>query len=69
MKMVVQNYANGALELLDVPSYKEAGGSVLVETHASVVSAGTERAMIEMARKSLLAKATARPDWVAEVIA
>ena len=44
-------------------------GHVLVRTVASLVSAGTERSMVELARKSLLGKAMARPDLVRQVIA
>lgn len=41
---------------------------MLVRIAASVVSAGTERASAEFARKSLLQKAQSRPDLVREVI-
>ena len=37
-------------------------GSVLVANKHSVISAGTERAMMEFAGKGLVAKARARPD-------
>jgi len=36
---------------------------------ASFVSVGTEKYMLELARKSLVAKALARPDLVRQVIA
>ncbi|RLF12982.1 MAG: hypothetical protein DRJ69_00010 [Thermoprotei archaeon] len=36
---------------------------------ASLVSAGTEKHMLEMAKKSLVGKALARPDLVRQVIA
>ena len=42
---------------------------MLVQTAASLVSAGTEKSMIELARKSLIGKALARPDLVRQVIA
>lgn len=44
-------------------------GCALVHIAASVVSAGTERASAEFARKSLLQKARSRPDLVREVVA
>ena len=34
----------------------------------SPVSAGTERAMIDVAQESLLGKALARPDWAKQVV-
>ena len=43
-------------------------GYVLVRTASSLVSAGTERAIVDFVRKSLLDKARARPDLVRQVI-
>jgi predicted dehydrogenase/threonine dehydrogenase-like Zn-dependent dehydrogenase len=54
--------------VLDVPAPKLLPGCVLVRMAASLVSAGTERASCEFASKSLLQKASARPDLVREVI-
>ncbi|MDI6809114.1 MAG: bi-domain-containing oxidoreductase [Candidatus Eisenbacteria bacterium] len=67
MKVLAQNYSNGSLEMLEVPMIASQKG-LLVKTMASVVSVGTEKAMIDVARKSLLGKALARPDWVKQVI-
>ncbi len=63
MKILVQNYSNGNLEMLEVPMITSSKG-LLVETKASPVSVGTEKAMIDVAKKSLLGKALARPDWI-----
>ena len=52
----------------EVPAPQLLPGCVLVRIAASVVSAGTERASAEFARKSLLQKAQSRPDLVREVI-
>ena len=52
----------------EVPAPQLLPGCVLVRIDASVVSAGTERASAEFARKSLLRKAQSRPDLVREVI-
>jgi len=51
-----------------VPAPQLLPGCVLVRIAASLVSAGTERASSEFARKSLLQKAQSRPDLVREVI-
>ncbi|MGR3179172.1 MAG: zinc-dependent alcohol dehydrogenase, partial [Candidatus Anammoxibacter sp.] len=67
MKIIAQNYGSGNLEMLEVPMFTSFNG-LLVETKASLVSVGTEKAMIDIARKSLLGKALARPDWVRQVI-
>jgi predicted dehydrogenase/threonine dehydrogenase-like Zn-dependent dehydrogenase len=52
----------------EVPAPQLLPGCVLVRVAASLVSAGTERASSEFARKSLLQKAKSRPDLVREVI-
>lgn len=67
MKVLTQNYKTGKLELTEVPVPTIKQGHLLVRTIASAVSIGTERAMIELAQKSLIGKAIARPDWVAQV--
>ncbi|MBI4219814.1 MAG: bi-domain-containing oxidoreductase, partial [Chloroflexi bacterium] len=67
MKALEQNYRNGALQLVEIPAPRPAPGYVTVRTAASLASVGTERGMIELARKSLLGKALARPDLVQQV--
>ena len=52
----------------EVPAPQLLPGCVLVRVAASLVSAGTERASSEFARKSMLQKARSRPDLVREVI-
>ena len=69
MKQVSQNYRTGELSLTEVPMGMARRGQLLVQTAASLVSAGTEKSMIELARKSLIGKALARPDLVRQVIA
>jgi predicted dehydrogenase/threonine dehydrogenase-like Zn-dependent dehydrogenase len=64
MKQVIQNYHTGRLELIDAPVPLCASNSVLVRNHASLISMGTERSIIELAQKSLLGKARMRPDLV-----
>lgn len=67
MKQIIQNYRTGELKMIEVP-YPMGGKGLLVERRASIVSVGTEKAMIDVARKSLLGKALARPDWVKQVV-
>jgi len=69
MKQVLQNVRSGEITVADVPAPHMLAGCVLVRTAASLVSAGTERAASEFARKNLLQKARMRPDLVREVIA
>src|SRR5277367_5771882 len=68
MKQVMQQARLAEIAVLDVPAPKLLPGCVLVRIAASLVSAGTERASCEFARKNLLQKAKARPDLVREVL-
>jgi polar amino acid transport system substrate-binding protein len=52
----------------DVPAPAVQRGRVLVRAAASLVSAGTERAFVELGRRSLLGKAKERPDLVRKVL-
>ena len=68
MKQVARRLRDGRLELVEVPDPAPAPGTVAVRVEASLLSAGTERATLDVARKSLLAKARARPDQARQVI-
>ena len=68
MKQIVQSFRTGVLEVAEVPAPGIEPGCVLVLTRASLVSAGTEKSAMELAQKSLLAKARARPDLVKKVL-
>lgn len=69
MLQVLQNVRNGESELREVPPPALLAGGVLVRTAASLISAGTEKAVIELSKKSLIGKARERPDLVRQVIA
>jgi predicted dehydrogenase/threonine dehydrogenase-like Zn-dependent dehydrogenase len=68
MKQLLQNTRNGKSTVEDVPVPTPREGQALVKTEASVVSAGTERMVVEFAEKSLLGKARSRPDLVKQVL-
>lgn len=68
MKQVIQSTRTGKLALKDVPEPRVKAGHLLVRTRASLISAGTERLVIDFARKSLAGKAKARPDLVKKVL-
>lgn len=68
MKQVIQSARSGKLSLRDVPHPRVRAGHLLVATRASLISAGTERMVIDFARKSLAAKAHSRPDLVQKVL-
>jgi len=68
MKQVIQNLRDGALVVDDVPAPRADAQSLLVANHYSLISAGTERATLDLARKGLIGKAQARPDLVRKVL-
>ncbi len=68
MKQVLQHARTSEITADDVPSPQLLPGCVLVRIAASVVSAGTDRASAEFARKGLLQKARSRPDLEREVL-
>jgi threonine dehydrogenase-like Zn-dependent dehydrogenase len=68
MKQVTHTQRDGAILVRDVPPPTLRAGGLLVRTGYSAISAGTERTKVEVAKKSLLGKALARPDQVRQVI-
>src|SRR5690606_8842834 len=68
MKQVLQNVKSGDLTLETVPPPALLDGGVRVRTAASLISAGTEKMLIDLASKSLVGKAQARPDLVRQVL-
>ena len=59
---------NGAISVLEVPPPQAEPRQILVRARASLVSAGTERMLVEFAQKNLLGKARSRPDLVRQAI-
>jgi predicted dehydrogenase/threonine dehydrogenase-like Zn-dependent dehydrogenase len=68
MKQVVQELRGGRPSVRDVPAPMVTPHHVLVALSTSLISAGTERHVVELARKSLLGKARERPDDVRRVL-
>lgn len=68
MKQLLQSYRSGELWMAEVPAPSCRDGGVLVRTRHSVVSMGTERALLALARKSLIGKVRARPELAAKVL-
>jgi predicted dehydrogenase/threonine dehydrogenase-like Zn-dependent dehydrogenase len=68
MKQLLQNIKTGKSTVEDVPVPTPRAGQALVKVEASLVSAGTERMVVEFAEKSLVGKARSRPDLVRQVL-
>ena len=69
MKQVLQNRKTGRPFVGEVPVPVVQRGRVLVRTVASLISAGTERAAVELVSKGLVQEARERPDLVRAVVA
>lgn len=67
MKQLWQSISTGEASVVDVPAPKVQAGQILVRVFASLISAGTERALVEFAEKNLVQKAMARPDLVKQL--
>lgn len=68
MKQVLQSLKSGTIELADVPAPNAGAGALLVRTRVSLISAGTERMLIDFGRASWLDKARQQPDKVRQVL-
>jgi predicted dehydrogenase len=68
LKQILQNLANGETSLREVPSPKAAVGQLLVNTTASLISAGTERMLVDFGKANWIDKARQQPDKVRQVL-
>jgi threonine dehydrogenase-like Zn-dependent dehydrogenase len=68
MKQLIQSFKTGELGLFEVPAPICQENGALVQTTVSLVSAGTEKMLVDFAKKSMLAKAKDRPDLVKQVV-
>ncbi len=68
MKQVLQNLRNGQISVENIPAPQVKTNTALVQNAFSLVSAGTERMVVEFAEKSLAGKARSRPDLVRQVL-
>jgi len=70
LKQLLQSLRSGAITIEDVPAPTEPKrAGVLVRVHASLISAGTEKMKVDLARASLLEKARQRPEDVKKILA
>lgn len=68
MKQVSQSFKDGLIMVGDVPAPAMRPYGAIVRTAYSLISAGTERAKVDLGQKPLLAKARSRPDQVKQVL-
>ena len=68
MKQILQHLKTWEMELAELPCPRPGSGQVLIRTHASVISAGTERMLVEFSKANLIQKARQQPDKVKQVL-
>ncbi|MCM0612641.1 bi-domain-containing oxidoreductase [Marinobacter sediminum] len=68
MRQILQNLANGDTTLTDVPSPKSKPGYLLISSQQTLVSAGTERMLVDFGKANWINKARQQPDKVRMVL-
>ena len=68
MLQVTQPIDGRATEVVEIPAPVCGPNQVLIANACSLISAGTEKGVVALARKSLMAKARQRPDHVRRVL-
>jgi predicted dehydrogenase len=69
VKQILQSLKTGATEVADVPCPAPGRGQLLIRTSRTLVSAGTERMLVDFGKAGLIGKARQQPDKVKQVLA
>ncbi|MGH9781154.1 MAG: bi-domain-containing oxidoreductase, partial [Candidatus Acidiferrales bacterium] len=64
MQQILLNIGTGGTELIDAPTPSLQKGHVLIRTQRTLISAGTERMLVDFGRSSMFAKARQQPEKV-----
>jgi len=68
MKQILQNLSDGTTSVVDVPCPNNTNGNILISSRSSLVSAGTERMLVDFGKSNLFNKARQQPDKVQMVL-
>lgn len=68
MKQLLQSLGDGAIASTDVPCPRPGAGEVLVRTHVSLISPGTERMLLNFGKAGWIGKVRQQPEKVQSVI-
>jgi predicted dehydrogenase/NADPH:quinone reductase-like Zn-dependent oxidoreductase len=68
VRQVLQNLGSGETEVADVPTPSLEHGQVLIRTSRTLISAGTERMLLDFGKANLIDKARQQPDRVKMVL-
>lgn len=68
MKQVLQDMSKGGTTITEAPAPQVSSGHLIIDTSTTLISAGTERMLVDFGRASYLDKARAQPDKVKMVL-
>ncbi|EWH04595.1 dehydrogenase [Pseudoalteromonas lipolytica SCSIO 04301] len=68
MKQILQDMAKGGSAIVDAPAPQATKNHVLINTTTTLISAGTERMLVDFGKANLLDKARSQPDKVKMVL-
>src|SRR5580700_6561941 len=68
MKQLLQSLGNGTVASTEVPCPRPGAGEVLVRTHVSLISPGTERMLLSFGKAGWIGKVRQQPEKVQSVI-
>ena len=68
MQQILQILSTGVTELVEVPCPRVGTGQLLIHTTRSLISAGTERMLVEFSKAGWIEKARQQPDKVHETL-
>ena len=68
MKQILQDLSNGETSVVQVPPPAVKPGHLLIRSSVSLISAGTERMLVEFGRSNIIDKARQQPDKVRMVL-
>jgi predicted dehydrogenase/threonine dehydrogenase-like Zn-dependent dehydrogenase len=68
VKQLLQNLKTGVLDLPEVPCPGQVAGEVLARTRVTLISAGTERMLLEFGKANWVGKARQQPDKARQVL-
>lgn len=68
MKQILQNLKTGATEVAELPAPRAGTGQLLIRTTRTLISAGTERSLVEFGKANLIDKAWQQPEKVRQVL-
>ena len=68
MKQILQNLKTGQTQLEDIPVPQSKNRHLLNRTSASIISAGTERMLIDFGKAGMLGKSRQQPEKVKQML-